>query len=175
MQNRSDSDIPTFSRSSRQRRHGFAIRRFFAGNPMSMSDSRKDEEQIERLDSLIDWAHRNDIEFHVTENKVWLKDGNDDNLEAQADTYVAIIRALVSRSDTGVVTGNDWQVRDPETQNGEWKDCLFDEEGILRHPARADVYAKTLSLPARSRSLLQSLRKAWNLDFFSAFWAKAEN
>jgi endo-1,4-beta-xylanase len=32
--------------------------------------------QTDALKDLIDWAHQNNLEFHITENSVWLKNGN---------------------------------------------------------------------------------------------------
>jgi GH35 family endo-1,4-beta-xylanase len=89
----------------------------------------KETDNIKNLHAMISWAHRNDLEFHVTENTVWLKGDMAGNYEAQAATYQAILQTLVEHSDTGIVTWNAWQIRDTETQNPDREGCLFDAQG----------------------------------------------
>ncbi|TWU03346.1 endo-1,4-beta-xylanase [Neorhodopirellula pilleata] len=89
----------------------------------------QDAGNMDRLNKLIAWAHAHDLEFHVTENTVWTKDGDD---EAQAATFAAIIRTLLSHSKNGIVTWNAWQMRDSDTQRPERKGNLFDTDGNPR-------------------------------------------
>lgn len=89
----------------------------------------KDPDNIKNLHAMIDWAHRNELEFHVTENTVWLKGDMAGDHKAQAETYQAILQTLIEHRDTGVVTWNAWQIRDNETQNPEREGCLFDAAG----------------------------------------------
>lgn len=85
---------------------------------------------ITRLNQLIDWAHRNDLEFHVTENTVWMNDGkSDEDYAAQAKTFGAIVETLLAHSENGVVTWNAWQMRDSDTQRAERRGNLFDGDG----------------------------------------------
>lgn len=86
----------------------------------------KDAGNMDRLNKLIAWAHSNDLEFHVTENTVWTKDDDD---EAQAATFAAIVRTLLDHSQNGVVTWNAWQMRDTDTKRAELKGNLFDQDG----------------------------------------------
>jgi hypothetical protein len=55
------------------------------------------------LNDRIDWAHSNRLEFHVTENTVWVNVDNPAN-EAQGATFAAIVRTLIEHHDKGVVT-----------------------------------------------------------------------
>jgi GH35 family endo-1,4-beta-xylanase len=89
----------------------------------------KDPENLRRLDHLISWTHRHDLEFHVTENTVWMVGENVDDEAAQAETFAAIVRMLVKHSDDGVVTWNAWQLRDSDPQRPERKGTMFDENG----------------------------------------------
>ena len=63
-------------------------------------------ENLQSLKNLIDWAHSNQLEFHITEASVWLKDGNSPAaLEKQAATYRAIIEVLLEKADDALA----WQ------------------------------------------------------------------
>jgi len=78
---------------------------------------------LKALRSLIDWAHANQLEFHVTENNVWLK--QKDDWQKQAATFSAIVSVLLEKRESGVVTWNLWHIRDSEPQNKEWNGCMF--------------------------------------------------
>ena len=41
----------------------------------------KDSQDLKTLESLIDWAHKNDLEFHVTENNIHLSNGDSYNAD----------------------------------------------------------------------------------------------
>jgi GH35 family endo-1,4-beta-xylanase len=73
-----------------------------------------DKKQLEYFGSLIDWAHQNNLDFHVTEidYKIW--DGNNDfkALKKQADAYANILKVLLSKRHQGVVTFNTWGMID---------------------------------------------------------------
>ncbi|MGB7325654.1 MAG: endo-1,4-beta-xylanase [Rubripirellula sp.] len=86
----------------------------------------QDAGNMQRLNQLIDWAHKNELEFHVTENTVWTKDGDD---AAQAATFRAIIHTLLQHSSDGVVTWNAWQMRDTDTKRPDNRGNLFDKDG----------------------------------------------
>ncbi|SNR78223.1 Endo-1,4-beta-xylanase, GH35 family [Lutibacter agarilyticus] len=70
------------------------------------------EEEAKKLADLIDWAHQNDLEFHVTELDYFVKDSN--NLDAaykkQAEVYQKIVDILIEKSKNGVVTLNLWDM-----------------------------------------------------------------
>jgi endo-1,4-beta-xylanase len=50
---------------------------------------------LNALRNLIDWAHSNDLEFHVTEASVWLDGNTQEDFEEQAVTYRAIVDVLL--------------------------------------------------------------------------------
>lgn len=75
-------------------------------------------EGMEYLSSLIDWAHENQLEFHITEIDYRIKGTADDqSLKAQAEAYRSILAMLLSKSENGVVTFSTWGVRDREGEN----------------------------------------------------------
>ncbi|MFC1601646.1 hypothetical protein ACFL34_04785, partial [Candidatus Sumerlaeota bacterium] len=76
--------------------------------------------------ALIDWAHANELSFHVTENNVWLR-GETKNYEAQAKTFEAILRALLEKRAGGVVTWNVWNLSDGDSwkKMEKFEGCLF--------------------------------------------------
>ncbi len=84
-------------------------------------------ENIAKLHELIDWAHANDLEFHVTEASAWIKDGiTPEALEEQAHTYGAIVEALLEKRYNGVVGWNTWHIGDGTGWHQEWYGALFD-------------------------------------------------
>jgi GH35 family endo-1,4-beta-xylanase len=105
----------------------------------------KDSENLSYLGELIDWAHSNQLEFHVTENTVWMKTKRSDqpknkqskkpnvpsgDIEStQAATFAAIVRTLIEHRRNGVVTWNAWHLRDDDIQRPELKGTMFDEQG----------------------------------------------
>lgn len=88
----------------------------------------KNHANMQMLNSLIDWAHENKLEFHVTENTVWTIDKDQ---KAQAATYAAIVRTLLEHRNKGVVTWNAWQLCDGDTQKKR-EGTLFDEQGVAK-------------------------------------------
>ncbi|MBI9019750.1 MAG: endo-1,4-beta-xylanase [Verrucomicrobia bacterium] len=81
---------------------------------------------IRRLKELIKWAHGNNLSFHVTEMNVWLDPSNPD-YEAQADTFAAVLKALLENRQTGQVTWNTWNLSDATAweENRDKKGCIF--------------------------------------------------
>ena len=73
-----------------------------------------DKKQLEYFASLIDWAHQNDLDFHVTEIDYRLVGTNPSSnaYERQANGYSNILKTLISRRENGVVTFNTWGVYD---------------------------------------------------------------
>ena len=73
-----------------------------------------DSSQLKFLGNLIDWAHENDLDFHVTEIDYKIEDENKSNeaLEKQAHAYANILAVLISKKDQGVVTFNTWGMID---------------------------------------------------------------
>lgn len=90
----------------------------------------KDSANMKQLNELISWAHANDLEFHVTENTVWVREGGSaEYLKAQAETFRAIVETLLQHSDEGVVSWNAWQMRDTDPKRGDFLGTLFDKNG----------------------------------------------
>ncbi|NHZ84655.1 MAG: hypothetical protein GWP19_02100 [Planctomycetia bacterium] len=82
---------------------------------------------LDRLRNLIDWAHNNDLEFHITEASVWLKNGTSQTLlEEQANTYKAILEVLLKKQSNGKVGWNTWHIDDGTGWHTEWYPSLFD-------------------------------------------------
>ncbi|MCP4748546.1 MAG: endo-1,4-beta-xylanase [Desulfobacteraceae bacterium] len=93
------------------------------------------EENIDSLRDLIDWAHSNDLEFHITEASVWLKQGNSETyLEQQANTYRAILDVLLEKRSAGKVGWNTWHIYDGSGWHTDWYPSLFDA-GYAAKPA----------------------------------------
>ena len=70
------------------------------------------DSQINDLSNLIDWAHNNDLEFHITELDYFVNEGEnlDLELEKQYNIYNEIIELLNKKSKNGVVTLNFWDL-----------------------------------------------------------------
>jgi len=66
---------------------------------------------LERLYEFIDWCHANALEFHITELNIWSPSEVAEQYEDQANTFTEIIRAMVKKQHTGVVTINFWYMR----------------------------------------------------------------
>ena len=105
---------------------------------------------MDRLDALIDWAHVNRLSFHMTEKNVWLR-GEEKDYQAQAKTFEVILRLLLKKRDSGVVTWNVWNLSDGDSWKKEekLKGCLFDRQyrakpayyalpQVLENPPQAD-------------------------------------
>jgi len=83
---------------------------------------------LDKLRTLIDWAHANDLEFHVTEASVWIKDDlTPESLALQAKTYSAIVATLLEKSVSGKVAWNTWHIDDPHSWNRQWHGGLFNK------------------------------------------------
>lgn len=90
----------------------------------------KDDGNMRRFHELIDWAHKNRLSFHVTEMNSWLHGKNKD-YDAQAETFAAIVGALLEHRESGVVTWNVWNITDGLAwiRNREKEGTLFDADG----------------------------------------------
>lgn len=73
-----------------------------------------DKKQLEYFSKLIDWAHQNNLDFHVTEidYKIWDAVRSQVALKEQADAYANILKVLLSKRNQGVVTYNTWGMVD---------------------------------------------------------------
>ncbi|MEP4095826.1 sulfatase-like hydrolase/transferase [Reichenbachiella sp.] len=89
-----------------------------------------DPEQLKYLSELIDWAHANNLDFHVTE--IDYKIMGEMNEEAQrrhAEAYSNIMKVLLAKASSGLVTFNTWGIMDrPGKHTDKWR-FLFTNEG----------------------------------------------
>lgn len=70
------------------------------------------DNQIQKLSNLIDWAHNNDLEFHVTELDYFIEDESklNEEYQKQAEVYQKIVDILKEKSKYGLVTLNLWDL-----------------------------------------------------------------
>ena len=87
---------------------------------------------IEALDSLISWAHTNDLDFHITENNVYLPYATETQFKLQAETFKQIFKTLLKHRDAGLVTWNVWMIRDSDGQASSKNPVLFLEDGSAK-------------------------------------------
>jgi len=72
----------------------------------------ENKENLQALSDLIDWAHSNNLEFHITEASVFLKSDMEEDFQDQANTYAEILKVVIAKRKTGVVGWNTWHVTD---------------------------------------------------------------
>ncbi len=90
-------------------------------------------ENLNGLRGLIDWAHSNNLEFHITEASVWLINGKSQaELEEQAATYRAILEVLIEKSTAGKVGWNIWHIDDGKGWRIYWYPSLFDADYLAK-------------------------------------------
>ena len=111
---------------------------------------------IVALGNLIDWAHANNLEFHITENNVFLRNGNEGKWEEQAETYRAIVKTLLSKRNSGVVTWNTWMLRDYCGQSGALTPSLFNKDGSAKpaYYAVQEVLEDTVSTDVKENKIV---------------------
>jgi GH35 family endo-1,4-beta-xylanase len=68
--------------------------------------------ELKKLSKLIDWAHQNDLEFHVTELDYFIDDLTQlkKGLKNQATFYQKLVKLLQEKTKSGVVTLNLWDM-----------------------------------------------------------------
>lgn len=95
------------------------------------TDWTTDSVNTESLGELIDWAHANDLEFHITENNIHDAKAAPYDGERYAGIIEQILRTLLERRANGTVTWNLWTLMD----RPHWKQeklmmyGLWDENG----------------------------------------------
>ena len=89
-----------------------------------------DKKSLAYFSELVDWAHQNDLDFHVTEidYKIWDGKATEKALESQANAYANILKILLSKRKTGVVTYNTWGMVDGVGPHKDKKLFIFDEQ-----------------------------------------------
>ena len=103
-------------------------------------------EHLADLADLIDWAHANDLEFHITEASVWNKEDCRSQVArlAQARTYQAILDVVLEKRHTGMVGWNTWGISDATGWKPEYCPYLFD----YHYLAKPAYYAVQWTLEA---------------------------
>jgi hypothetical protein len=88
-----------------------------------------DPEALKYLGELIDWTHSQGMEFHVTEMDYKLKgDFDETNAQKQAFAVTNVLKVLLSKRNSGVVTFNFWGLQDGNTKFSDGYRNLFDEQ-----------------------------------------------
>ena len=89
------------------------------------------DEELRKLSDLIDWAHENNLEFHVTELDYFIEDNNKlvEGRKKQAEFYKKLIETLNEKTKSGVVTLNllDLGVRTKKGKEGAFH-SIYDSE-----------------------------------------------
>lgn len=86
---------------------------------------------LDYLNETIDWAHNHGLEFHITEFNIMTK-GADDDKASLARTYGAVMTALLSHRNTGVIGWDCWHIRDYGQSKGNeqgYYSLMFAEDG----------------------------------------------
>ena len=96
-------------------------------------------EKLKYLSDLIDWAHSNGLDFHITEIDYAIDElqPSDVSLNRQANGYANILKVLISKMDNGVVTYGTWGVVDKidhlgRDQNKFLFDKKYDPKPVLK-------------------------------------------
>tara|TARA_B100001996_G_C18606387_1_gene571960 strand:+ start:131 stop:1168 length:1038 start_codon:yes stop_codon:yes gene_type:complete len=88
------------------------------------------DNQIKELSNLIDWAHDNNLEFHITELDYFIKEGEDLDQETKKQyiIYKKIIDLLNEKSNNGIVTLNFWDLAVREKNNKGSFHSIYDKK-----------------------------------------------
>ncbi len=120
-------------------------------------------ENLNRLRTIIDWSHENDLEFHITEASVWLKNGFSETLlQEQAATYRAIIEVLLEKRSTGKIGWNTWHIDDGHGWKTEYFPSLFGAD----YTAKPAYYAIQEALENAVPSKVFDLKKKSSIKTF---------
>jgi len=94
------------------------------------------EATMKKLAALIDWAHDNQLAFHVTELDYLIKEHEDKTVERlnQKRVYQALIDVLLEKSKNGEVTLNLWDVGKRYKKGTGYFQSIYDSKG-KRTPA----------------------------------------
>lgn len=106
-----------------------------------------DKERLDYFSNLIDWAHSNELEFHVTEIDYKIEDGikSKANYEKQGKAYGNILKVLLSKRNSGVVTYNTWGITDNVGRVKDIHPFIYDDK-LQAKPAYYTII-KTLENP----------------------------
>ncbi|WP_438988996.1 endo-1,4-beta-xylanase [Polaribacter sp.] len=103
---------------------------------------------LKKLENLIDWAHQNNLEFHLTELDYLVKESNLNKLTKertlQAITYQKIIKLLKAKSKNGFISLNLWDLSIRYGKGKGYFQSIYDEE--LNPTPSYDVIKSALQL-----------------------------
>ena len=85
---------------------------------------------LNELSKLIDWAHANNLDFHVTELDYRVNDMTNlsEELEFQAELYEKIIKVLQSKVNSGIVTLNLWDIGERLKKPSTFFQSIYDKD-----------------------------------------------
>lgn len=87
-----------------------------------------DPEQLSFLSDLIDWAHANSLEFHITEIDCNIENLSDEELMLQAQAYANVLKVLLGKRHSGVIAFNSWGLTDRYGPKIDKRPYMFDED-----------------------------------------------
>jgi len=115
-----------------------------------ISSGWESEDKLNALRELIDWAHNNTLEFHITEASVYMENGyTQSELDKQAATYRAIVDILLEKRPQGKVGWNTWHIDDGHGWLPELYPSLFD----TTYTAKPSYYALQSALESEPSSV----------------------
>ena len=87
------------------------------------------DKTLRQLSELIDWAHANNLEFHITELDYRIKNKLNIKIDhiIQADLYSKIVSLLESKISTGVVALNLWDMGERFKKNRGYFQSIYDD------------------------------------------------
>jgi len=111
-----------------------------------------DMDQLNFFASLVDWCHKNNLEFHITEIDYRITNENPTtkDLQRQAAAYSNIMKVLISRRETGIITFNTWGMVDRPGKHTDSNRFLYDND-LNPKPA---LYALKKALIDKNTSLI---------------------
>ena len=85
---------------------------------------------LNELSKLIDWAHANNLDFHVTELDYRVNDMTNlsEELEFQAELYEKIVKVLQSKVNSGIVTLNLWDIGERLKKPSTFFQSIYDKD-----------------------------------------------
>lgn len=85
---------------------------------------------MQKLADLIDWAHQNNLAFHVTELDYLVKDKSNlkSEREIQKRVYQQLVDVLVAKSKNGLVTLNLWDVSERHKKGSGYFQSIYDSK-----------------------------------------------
>ena len=88
------------------------------------------ENTLQQLSELIDWAHSNNLEFHLTELDYKITDKSNIKQEhlIQAELYSKLVSLLESKTSTGVVALNLWDMGERFKRNTGYFQSIYDAD-----------------------------------------------